>query len=446
MSRPGQNPVDRCNSAAGSHSASLCARLASRLVACLVLFALLLGLAGDVPPGAPSLDLLLSKITDGSRFEFALWEAQALAAKLGETIERPEKRFTPTEQRDLVLAYIDAIGEISRLKDTINGLHATLDEESAAAASAPYEAELNDLRALQSGRVGAVQRILQAQVTSVIAEQGLTTAGLVFPPLSFHFTESPDYLIVSPRDRIYVERGVYLRTGIDLAEIEAMERLVETTSGRSALVEGTGGFSSYPTMIIETPDLFWILSTIAHEWGHTYLFFRPLGWHYYDSGDMRTFNETAVSILGDEIAELTIAKYYPEYAARRDWPRPHSLDPAWWDRTTKSETFEFGAFMRETRLQVDDYLAAGRVDDAEIYMEERRQLLREKGYLIRRLNQAYFAFHGSYAVGTSATDPIGGKLRALRAERRDLASFIQTIERMTSVAQLDQALDFVGRP
>ena len=40
--------------------------------------------------------------------------------------------------------------------------------------------------------------------------------------------------------------------------------------------------------------------------------------------------------------------------------------------------------------------------------------LLEQGYVIRKLNQAYFAFHGSYAVGTSATDPIGGKLRSLR--------------------------------
>ena len=48
-------------------------------------------------------------------------------------------------------------------------------------------------------------------------------------------------------------------------------------------------------------------------------------------------------------------------------------------------------------------------------MEARRQELVKQGYAIRKLNQAYFAFHGSYAVGTGATDPIGGKLRALRA-------------------------------
>jgi len=37
----------------------------------------------------------------------------------------------------------------------------------------------------------------------------------------------------------------------------------------------------------------------------------------------------------------------------------------------------------------------GRVKDAEQYMELRRQYFGENGYQLRRLNQAWFAFHGS---------------------------------------------------
>jgi hypothetical protein len=102
--------------------------------------------------------------------------------------------------------------------------------------------------------------------------------------------------------------------------------------------------------------------------------------------------------------------------------------------------FEFGPFMRETRLTVDQLLAEGRIDEAEAYMEQRRQTLLDQGYVIRKLNQAYFAFHGSYAVGPAATDPIGGKLRALRDRSASLADFLQTVARFTTASALDTAL------
>jgi len=53
--------------------------------------------------------------------------------------------------------------------------------------------------------------------------------------------------------------------------------------------------------------------------------------------------------------------------------------------------------MRETRIRVDKLLAQGRIEEAEAYMEERRQEFVAHGYYIRKLNQAYFAFHGAYA-------------------------------------------------
>ena len=96
--------------------------------------------------------------------------------------------------------------------------------------------------------------------------------------------------------------------------------------------------------------------------------------------------------------------------------------------------------MRETRLQADKLLAAGRIAEAESYMEARRQDLIGRGYTIRKLNQAYFAFHGSYAVGSSATDPIGGKLRLLREQSDSLAAFLQAVAQITTEAGLDAAL------
>jgi hypothetical protein len=80
------------------------------------------------------------------------------------------------------------------------------------------------------------------------------------------------------------------------------------------------------------------------------------------------------------------------------------------------------------------------VQEAETYMEARRKELATHGYLLRRLNQAYFAFHGSYAVGPSATDPIGGKLHLLRHQAGSLAEFMRTVAGFRTAADLDAAL------
>jgi len=382
--------------------------------------------------------LILNQAIATHSFRLAVWEAQALRQKAGDTLTRPGATLDRAAQHDLVVAYFQTIAKIGDLNRQIEGIYADPSEPDPTTAATPLQAELDDLRDQQVRRRPAVERILEQQVTAVLYEEGLTTAGHIWPPVHFQFTESPLYLIVSPRNRIEVEEGIYLEPDLALAQMKGIETAVESSLDVSALVEGTGGFSSYPTMVIEYPAMEWVLSTIAHEWGHTYLLFRPLGWHYGDSGATRTINETAVSILGDEIATRVLARYYPDQVPPADWPRPLAMSPDWWNPTPPR--FEFGKFMRETRLHVDQLLAAGAVPEAETFMEAQRQVLLEQGYTIRKLNQAFFAFHGSYAVGPSATDPIGGKLRALRHRTGSLAEFMREVSHITSVADLDAAL------
>ena len=93
--------------------------------------------------------------------------------------------------------------------------------------------------------------------------------------------------------------------------------------------------------------------------------------------------------------------------------------------------------MRETRLRVDDLLAEGRVEEAEAYMEERRLIFVEQGYGLRKLNQAYFAFHGSYATSPSSGNPIGGQLEWLRAQSPTLRDYVRTV---SSFARYDVLL------
>lgn len=107
-------------------------------------------------------------------------------------------------------------------------------------------------------------------------------------------------------------------------------------------------------------------------------------------------------------------------------PTPGVAEPCPEDR------FCFNREMRETRLNVDDLLAEGKVDQAEAYMEERRQLFVENGYSIRKLNQAYFAFHGTYGDSPTSVSPIYGQLQRLRQASDSLADFIHTVQTVSS--------------
>jgi len=108
----------------------------------------------------------------------------------------------------------------------------------------------------------------------------------------------------------------------------------------------------------------------------------------------------------------------------------------------------FNREMRVTRLHVYELLAAGDVAGAEAYMEERRQVFVANGYALRKLNQAYFAFHGNYAVPSSdeealppdLADPIGAQLRALRAQSASLAEFVDKVASLRSAEDLARAV------
>jgi hypothetical protein len=109
--------------------------------------------------------------------------------------------------------------------------------------------------------------------------------------------------------------------------------------------------------------------------------------------------------------------------------------------------FDFRREMHATRIHVDRLLAAGSIDEAEAYMERQRQVFLRNGFLIRRLNQAYFAFYGAYAEapeGPAGADPVGAAVRRLRAQSASLADFVNRISWMTSAEQLERAVRIQG--
>ena len=86
-------------------------------------------------------------------------------------------------------------------------------------------------------------------------------------------------------------------------------------------------------------------------------------------------------------------------------------------------------------------LSIGAIDDAEQYMERRRLELDGMGYRIRRLNQAYFAFHGSYAESVAGDDRMGTLVRRLRASSPSLADFLARVSNVQSVDTLQRLVD-----
>ncbi|MBI2857206.1 MAG: hypothetical protein HYX95_02700, partial [Chloroflexi bacterium] len=232
---------------------------------------------------------------------------------------------------------------------------------------------------------------LTAQTVQVLKEQGITTSiaggpGFVFPPVEFTLGELPLLLVVSPRERIELHKTVLLEPSLNEGEMLRTEEDVERL-GFSALVERIGGVALYPSLIPADQSRYTTLTTIAHEWFHHYLFFKPLGRGYGDSYQMTSINEMAADMVGREVGRLVYERYYgePSLTAVR--------------APKRAGDFDFQQEMRTTRLAVDRYLQEGRVMEADNYKEQRRTYMAQNGYQIRKLNQAYFAFHGSYAQG-----------------------------------------------
>jgi hypothetical protein len=336
------------------------------------------------------------------------------------------------EKKAIVLDYISLIQRIGELEQTIQQTYSTV-EENPATAALPLRQELEELRQRQAGEQEQVEAILEEQITRILLSQDLDTLGIVWPPVKFQFEQLPVYLVISPRQEIRVKKGIYLEHGLGLDIREAIEEEIDEAFDVSSLTVGVGGLSAYPTMILEVASLDFIVKAAAHEWVHGYLFFRPLGWHYNDSSQMRTINETVASIVGDEVGDLAIHRFYPELA-------PPPVKKGEEQPQPKPAESEFDREMRHIRLTVDEMLAQGDVEGAEEYMEEQRRFLVSQGYYIRKLNQAYFAFYGAYATSPTSVDPIGEALQRLRRGSASLKGFVDTVAAMASHEDLWRVL------
>ena len=373
------------------------------------------------------------------RFDYVGWELQAIAAKAGQTLFGAHPFMNEIDRIQYVRDYMVDLQRAQILEEEISRIYTNPDIEDPEVASTELRLERDALRDSLASRQLLAEAILEGQVAAVLIEQGFGVGGQLLPPMAMHFTEVPNLLIVSPRDAIQFDISLNLY-GLPVDEQVALEDVLDTQYDISTLIVPLGGIALYPAMIIETSSIHRAVEVFAHEWLHHYLYFFPLGIDYITGGEgfaseARIINETTADLFGREVALLVLERYYPDLV-----PPPQSEQTPQQTSEPDPNRFDFGATMNETRVTVDELLTEGLVEEAEAYMERQRQLFVQNGYLIRKINQAYFAFYGGYQgggqPGAGGGDPIGPAVKKIREVSESLYDFAIHLRGITTREQL----------
>ena len=389
-----------------------------------------LSLSGCAP--GQGFDSRLDSIAKPYRFSIAKWEAKTIPHEIG---QRVGGGYKVDDEVGLVTEYFSVVRRIKILEAEIRAVNAGNRQADLASLEAESDALLDYKTAVKD----TVERIIEKQVKQTLADQGIlnpldryVSLRVNFPPLNFKLEAPPHLLVVSPRDRIVSIRRIYLEQDLNLQVKEEIEAELDKLDVSSLVLELGGLAATYPSFVTDDANLEFTIEAATEEWIHQYLAFKPLGFLYLldQMGisidyEVITMNETTASMVSEEVGAMVIESYYPQYAGSK----------------AKAAGFDFNGEMRAIRHIVDDYLAEGEVEQAEQFMEQSRQFLASKGYYIRKLNQAYFAFHGTYADDPTSVDPIGEELKELRSQSASLKDFLHRAGAMTSRQDLRDSVE-----
>ena len=364
----------------------------------------------------------LNSITKPYLFSIAGWELKAISQEINQWIFSGQEESNDEVQ--IVIEYYNSAKQIKTLKSEIELTNAENREDTLGS----LEEELIKLQEQNTALKGRVERIIEKQIRKTLVQQDiynpLTEININFPPVNLRLEQLPCVLVISPRDRIESIREITLKPSLTIEERVNIENRADEL-GISSLVVEIGGVATYPQLIDSEASLRFTLDTAVEEWVHQYLAFKPLGFRYVldltgisRNYEIATMNETLAGMVSKEIGSMVYENYYSEYDDGNG-------------QVLESE-FDFNQEMREIRKAVDGYLARGEVETAEDFMEQKRQYLVSIGYYIRKLNQAYFAFHGTYADKPSSVSPIGLELKELRNQSASLKDFLDAAAAMTS--------------
>ena len=397
---------------------------------------LIMGLSSPGCTTAPDFDRRLRAIVSPYDFSTMAWVIKTVPQELNQLVF--SWRDWSADEIQVVTGHFAIVRQIRILRAQAQATN----RGAAPGDLASLEAELATLEEQRSASQNQVERILEKQLKIVLAEQGIfnpldssSRIKINLPPVNFKLEKPPHLLVVSPRDRIESLREIILDQDISPEEMTAIEAEADKLGVSSLVLEIGGLGSTYPSFVTNEASLRFTIDAAGEEWLHQYLFFRPLGFLYAldltglaPDYEIASINETVASMLSKEIGALVYEKYYSAYQ--------NSSQPS-----QEDSGFDFNREMRDIRRQVNRYLAQGEIELAEDFMEQKRQYLAANGYYIRKLNQAYFAFHGTYADSPTSISPIGAELEKLREQSASPKDFLATAATITSRQHLQDMLE-----
>ena len=277
---------------------------------------------------------------------------------------------------------------------------------------------------------GRAEEAIESAVSRAANNHGLGfTFGILLPPTDFRLGDPPHLLIISRRDKIVMSDSKLINPNLKWSERAEIENRAELYENTSALVDDLAGLGTYPAIVSDKDSLRQIMRTAAHEWLHNYWIMKPLGRNMWNSQNMQILNETAADLVGNELGDeaFTILGNDIENAYKYD--------------TFSSSNPHLFTILRETRINVEEMLKNGNIEEAEKYMRKQLWNLKLGGYNIRKLNQAYFAFRGNYAEGPASISPIGSDLRELRDYYSTLGEFIESVSKIGDFEQFHYLLN-----
>ena len=256
-----------------------------------------------------------------------------------------------------------------------------------------------------------------------------------WPPVDFAFQEGGHVLVRSPRDAIVRLDDRLLTSDISLPEQDELERKVEALDDNvSAIVARIGGVATYPAQVTPDTSLRGALFVASHEWVHHWLIFHPLGRAWFAGGELTSVNETVANIAAEELSDRAFELLTGEVVIREPWQPPRAGEPR--------PTPEPGVFDSGTRCgrRVPGWKSCWKGEGRRGGGIPGREAaaVREQGHNIRKLNTAWFAFHGTYADGPASISPIEPQLRTIRADSEDLAEFLDRVAVIDEDGELER--------
>jgi len=397
-----------------------------------------------VPSGDKRFDTPASAASLDHGYGLVAWELENFADKWTHRIWTvfPWTPTSESDRREALDRYVVLVDEIRAAKAGLNLVTtvATPDLNTVAAAQNEIDRLIGERDVIRP----AVEEFLEQIISEIVRSDEIDlVSSFVWPPVDFRIGDPPKLLVTSSRNEISRIEDVLIDPDISIEDMSLIENELVDTHDISAVILQTGGLASYPN-VIPTTHLKRLVDIAAHEWLHAHLAFYPLGQAYFSGGDIRSMNETLADIFGREVglrvysevtADQFVAPVRPETASKQLRDDEAVGDP---------ETFSFNRFMGETRSETDNLLAQGLIKEAEAYMESRRVELLDHGYQIRKINQAYFAFHGTYAESPSSTSPIARYLWDLRAQVETVGDLVKLLRPIRTYSEFEQLLVFRG--